>query len=80
MKRYSGFLLIDSMFAFSIIILIVMLLIPMYQEMSITYHRKQVTLEKIRLMYTHIVIREGEYTREANKICIKASELCHTFK
>ncbi|MGZ9849144.1 hypothetical protein [Macrococcus psychrotolerans] len=80
MKRYSGFLLIDSMLAFSVIILIVMLLLPMYNEMSMTYQRKQATLEKIRLLYMHIVIREGEYTREADTICIKASKICHTFK
>ncbi|MEK4815459.1 hypothetical protein [Macrococcoides caseolyticum] len=80
MKRYSGFLFVDSMLAFSVIILIVMLLLPMYNEMSITYQRKQVTLEKVRLLYMHIVIREGEYTREAHTICIKASKVCHTFK
>lgn len=57
-----------------------MLLLPMYNEMSITYQRKQDTLEKVRLLYMHIVIREGEYTREAHTICIKASKVCHTFK
>ncbi|UBH21424.1 hypothetical protein LAU42_06330 [Macrococcus armenti] len=71
MKNCKAFILIDSMLSFSALLIIVLVLFPVYQKLNYTYEQKWQSLETSRQIYTHIVVRKGDYFSDETKICIQ---------
>jgi len=75
LKKYDGFMLIDSLLSFSVVALITLSLLPMYFTLSHTYEQKKKSLEMYRIAYVEIVINERGGFIEGDQICYKKDKV-----
>ncbi|MCU7556832.1 type II secretion system protein [Macrococcus capreoli] len=75
MRKYKGFVLIDSLLSFSVVMIITLMLLPIYYKMNDTYEKKKQSLEAYRLAYVEIVINERGGYIEGDKICYKKDQI-----
>ncbi|WP_414046952.1 hypothetical protein ACMGE7_06745 [Macrococcus equi] len=74
MKKYKGFMLIDSLLSFSVVAIITLCLLPMYLNMSRVYEKKKDSLENYRVAYIEIVINKRKASIEGDYICYEKVE------
>ncbi|WP_414042936.1 hypothetical protein [Macrococcus animalis] len=74
MKKYKGFVLIDSLLSFSIVSIICLMLLPMYYTLSKSYEEKKISLENYRIAYVEIVINKRGGYLDGDFICYKTDE------